>query len=464
MTIDTTGLLPPQVKHVQKLVDSLYLNRFAVDMSETGTGKTYAAAAVVRELNRPFAVICPKSVIHQWSGILKGFNLKAVTIINYEKLVRGNTPWLKWKKGQQDPLRPFDEKAKREIPVFTFPQDTLIVIDEGHKCKGTDTSNSWMMVAAKLQNYRVLVSSATVATTPLEMKAFGFLTNLHSLHNFTDFCRVHGAEWVGRWGALSFNLASEAARKSMLALNEYLFDTSKCSSRMKVADFGNLFPESHIVAEAFDLGSNEPKIQKVYDEMEYELAKLEEKSENYSEHIFAIMMEARRKAELCKVPLFVEMAEDLYDEGKSVVLFVNFTDTVAAVVKRLNKISKFKNQVGFIVGGQNEKERVADITAFQADSKRVMVVNIAAGGTGVSLHDLNGQYPRASIISPNWSAYNMRQALGRVWRQGGKTKSYQRIVYAAKCIEEQICHRVQFKLQCLDTLNDGDLAEHLNFV
>jgi hypothetical protein len=464
MTIDTTGLLTPQVKHVQKLVDSLYLNGFAVDMSETGTGKTYAAAAVVRELNRPFAVICPKSVIHQWHSILKDFKLKAVTIINYEKLVRGNTKWMKWKKGQPDPMRPFDEKAKREIPVFNFPQDTLVLIDEGHKCKGADTSNSWMMVAAKLQNYRVLVSSATVATTPLEMKAFGFLTNLHKLYNFTDFCRVHGAQWVGRWGALSFDLASEAARKSMLALNEYLFDISKCSSRMKVEDFGNLFPESHIVAQAYDLGSNEGKIQAVYDEMDYELARLEEKSENYSEHIFAIMMEARRKSELCKVPLFVDMVEDLYDEGKSVVLFVNFTDTVDAVVKRLEKVKKFKDQIGYIVGGQSDKNRVSDITAFQADVKRVMVVNIAAGGTGVSLHDLNGKFPRASIISPNWSAYNMRQALGRVWRQGGKTKSYQRIVYAAKCIEEQICHRVQFKLQCLDTLNDGDLAEHLNFV
>jgi hypothetical protein len=463
MQIDTTGLLPPQVKHVQKLVDSIYLNGFAVDMSETGTGKTYAAAAVIRELNRPFAIICPKSVIHQWEGILKTFKLKATTLINYEKLVRGNTKYMKWKKSK-DPLKPWEEKAVREIPQFNFSPNTLVIVDEGHKCKGADTSNSWMLVSLKLQNYKVLVSSATVATTPLEMKAFGFLSGLHSLHNFSDFCRVHGAEWVGRWGAMSFNLANDRAKQSMKALNEYLFATKACASRMKVDDFGTLFPESHIVADAYDLGSNESKIQAVYDDMEYELARLEEKSENYSEHIFAIMMEARRKAELCKVPLFVDMVEDMYDEGKSVVLFVNFTDTVEAVVKRLGKVKKLKDQIGFIVGGQKDKERTADINAFQNDTKRVLVVNIAAGGTGISLHDLNGKFPRASIISPNWSAYNMRQALGRVWRQGGKTKSYQRIVYAAKCIEEQICHRVQHKLNCLDTLNDGDLAEHLNLV
>jgi superfamily II DNA or RNA helicase len=463
MQIDTTGLLEPQYKHVQTLVDSLYLNGHAVDMSETGTGKTYAAAAVIREMNRPFAVICPKSVIHQWEKVLKLFGLKAVTVINFEKLGRGNTKYMDWRK-LPDPVRPFQENATTDLPHFKFDNSTLVVVDEGHKCKGNNTSNAWMLVALKLQNYKILISSATVATSPLEMKAFGFLTDLHLLHNFRDFCRMHGAQLMPQYGSFSFNASTPEARDGMMRINEYLFDTTECASRMKVTDFGNSFPESHVVADAYDLGANSSKIQSVYDEMEYELARLEETAENYSEHIFAVMMEARRKSELCKVPLFVEMAEDLYDEGKSVVLFVNFTDTVNAIVSRLDKMAKFKGLIGFIVGSQSSKQRVSDIEAFQSDKKRIMVVNIAAGGVGVNLHDLNGKYPRASIISPNWSAYNMRQALGRVWRQGGKTKSYQRIVYASGCIEENICRRVQDKLQSLDTLNDGDLAEHLTLV
>jgi len=75
MSINTTGLLLPQVAHVKALIDSLYRNGFAIDMSETGTGKTYAAAAVVREMNRPAVVICPKTVIPQWEKILKTFDL-----------------------------------------------------------------------------------------------------------------------------------------------------------------------------------------------------------------------------------------------------------------------------------------------------------------------------------------------------------------------------------------------------
>jgi superfamily II DNA or RNA helicase len=456
MPIDSTGLLPPQIPHVMKLVDSIYINGFALDMSETGTGKSYAAAAVARELNRPVVLICPKTVIPQWTKIFKIFSISPIVTINYELIGRGNTKWMKWKK-LRDLTVPWKENVLDERPEFTFPRNALIILDEGHKCKGNHSSNSQMMISLADQGYKVLVSSATLATTPMEMKAVGFLSQLHKLYNFTDFCRTHGAQWVGRWGALQFDMASAEAKKSMMSLHAYLFDTRQCASRLTVDDFGALFPESRIVAEAYDIGSNTGKIQAAYDEMEAEIAKLDERTEGYSEHIFAIMMAARRKSELLKVPLFVEMLEDLYDEGKSVVLFLNFEDSVNAVVSRLSKSSRLKNKIGYIIGGQKAGIRQKDIEDFNADKKRIMVANIKAGGVGISLHDLNGNFPRASIISPNFSAFELVQAIGRVWRQGGKTTSYQRIVYASQTIEEQACRRVQARINNLSTLNDADL-------
>jgi len=463
-TINSTGLLEPQIPHVKTLVDSLYLNGFAVDTSETGTGKMYCGAAVAREMNVPFVVLCPKAVIVQWEEVLKIFNIVPKALINFERLGRGKTKWMKWKK-MPDPSNPFKKDELVEMPWFTFPQNALIVVDEGHRCKGVNTTNSWMMVALKAQGYRVVVSSATIACSPLEMKAFGYLSNMHKLYNFNDFCRMHGAMWTGRWGAMTWTMNCPEATKAMQELHNYLFKTTKSTSRMTVEQFGKLFPESHIVAKAFDLGANENKLISVYDEMEAELAKLEDRCARYREHVFAIMMKARRLAELYKVPLFVQMAEDLYDEGKSVVIFVNFEDSVDSIFGRLVKSKKIdESEIGFIIGGQSAKARDADIKAFNGDRKRILIVNMAAGGTGISLHDLNGKFPRASIISPNWSAQNLRQALGRVWRQGGLTKSYQAIVYGAKCIEESICRRVQAKLNNLDTLNDGDLAEHLDLL
>lgn len=461
--ITIKGLLHPQILHVKKLIDSLYINGFAVDMSDTGTGKMFCASAVARELNVPTFVISPKSIIPQWKKVIKIFDIKPLDIINYEKISRGNTKWMKWKKLPNPEYSPSVRNRKKEIadiPVFNLPPHSLVIVDEGHKCKGTDSLNSWLLVALKLQGYKVLISSATVATSPLDMKAFGFVTNMHKLYNYSGFCLQFGAEWTGRFGTMTWD--AEKQKSKMLQAHDYLQNAIKCASRLTVDMFGDLFPESQIVAEAYSLGANEKKLQKVYDDMEYEMARLEERTENYSQHIFAIMMKARRLAELVKVPLFVEMAKELYDEGKSVVLFVNFEDTVQGISSRLNKLIDSK-QIGFVVGGQTDKARESDINAFNADTKRILIVNIAAGGTGISLHDLNGNHPRASILSPTWSPLAMRQALGRIYRAEAKTRVYQRIVYGAGCIEENICRRVQAKLNNLDTLNDGDVNEAAQF-
>lgn len=456
MTVDTTGLLEPQVKHAEFLAESLDTNGFAIDMSETGTGKSYTAAAIARAHRGPVELICPKAVIPQWLKVLAKFGVKPHVVVNYEKIGRGNTLWMKWKK-RPDPMKPWKETELREMPVFKFPENALIIVDEGHRCKGNDTTNAWMLIALKIQGYKTLVASATLATTPMEMRASGYLSGLHALYNFSDFCRVHGAADVGRFGALTWSLDNPEAARAMMLLNEYLFETRKCASRMRVDDFGSLFPESHIVADAYDLGANSPHVQKVYEDMEREIARLERRCENYSDHIFAIMMEARRRSELLKVPLFADMVEDLFDEGKSVCVFLNFEDSIKSLKSRLIKKNKFNNLIGYIVGGQSDQERQTHIDEFNADKRRVMLNNIKAGGIGISLHDLNGKFPRASIVSPNYSAFELVQALGRVWRQGGLTKSYQNIVFAAGTIEENACRRVQHRINNLSSLNDADL-------
>lgn len=463
MTFDSSGLLGPQPAHAETLFRSLQVNGFALDLSETGCGKTYTAAAIARNDGRPVVLIAPKAVLSTWTKILHRFNVVPELVINYELLARGNTKWMKFVK-QADPERPHVPDATERLPHFRLPKDCLVILDEGHRCKGNGTTNSLMLVSLAVQKIRTLMCSATAACSPMDMKALGFLLQLHNLHDYPDFCRLHGAQWTGRWGSMTFSPDDPAAVKGMNALNNYLFKMRKCASRMVREDFGDLFPESQVCADSYDLGSNEPKIQRVYLDMERELAQLEERCSNYREHIFAVLMKARRNAEILKVPIFCEMVEDLYDEGKSVVLFVNFEDTITAINARLGRLKKFIGKIAYVIGGQSTAERERDIADFQADTKRVCIANVAAGGVAISLHDLNGKFPRASVISPNWSAIQMMQCIGRVWRQGGKTKSVQKIIYAAKCIEETICRRVQDKLTMLNLLHDGDLSEVVRWV
>jgi superfamily II DNA or RNA helicase len=441
-------LLAPQREHAVNLLNSLYVNGVASDQSETGTGKTYVAAWIAKYLNSPVVIVCPKVVIPAWTKVLSYFGIKAHCLINYEKLIRGNTEHLSFKDGRD---------ASANDYIINFPKNSLVILDEVHKCKSGTSKNSDFLIKLKMDGYKTLLLSATTATNPLEMKAFGFATTLHNLVNYRHFITDSGA-YVGRFGGYQIDLASQRTVEAMANIHNRLFNEYKVSSRMTRKMFDKIFPDNHVMAECFDMGTNTDKINRVYQQMESELAALEESSVNYSQHHFAIMTKARRMAELLKVPTMVEMIEDWFDEGISPVVFVNFTDTVEAIIKQLSKNRKFDGLIAKIVGGQTDKVRQADIEGFQNDTKRIMIANLAAGNAGVSLHDLNGNFARGAIISPSYSAINLLQALGRIHRAEGKTKCIQKIMFADKTIEVDACKRVQCKLNNLEALNDGDLT------
>jgi len=441
-------LLPPQREHAFSLLNSLYINGVACDQSETGTGKTYVAAWIAKNLNSPVVIVCPKVVIPSWTKVLSHFGIKAHCLINYEKLMRGNTEHLSFKDGKDDSASDY---------IINFPKNSLVILDEVHKCKSSTSKNSDFLIKLKMDGYKSLLLSATAATNPLEMKAFGFATTLHNLTSYRQFITDSGA-YVGRFGGYQIDLASQRTVEAMSNIHDKLFNLYKVSSRMTRKMFDKIFPDNHVMAECFDMGSNTDKINRVYQQMEAELAALEESSVNYSQHHFAIMTKARRMAELLKVPTMVEMIEDWFDEGISPVVFVNFTDTVDAIIKQLSKNRKFDGLIAKIVGGQSDKVRQKDIELFQSDTKRIMIANLAAGNAGVSLHDLIGNHPRGAIISPSYSAINLLQALGRCHRAEGKTTVIQKILFAASTIEEEACKRVQSKLNALECLNDGDLS------
>ena len=440
-------LLPPQREHAVKLLNGLYINGVASDQSETGTGKSYVAAWIAKTLNSPIVIVCPKIMIPAWKKVLQHFSLKAHLVINYEKVIRGNTEHLSFKDGRD---------SVPEDYIINFPKNSLVILDEVHKCKAATSKNCDFLIKLKMDGYKLMLLSASSATNPLEMKAFGFATTLHNLVNYNQFLTSTGA-YIHR-GRMHVDIAGQRSINSMTDIHNRLFNLYNVSSRMTRKMFGDIFPDNHIMAECFDMGKNTDKINSVYLQMEAELAELEESSLNYSQHHFAILTKARRMAELLKVPTMIEMIEDWYDEGISPVVFVNYTDTVEAIEKQLNKKRKFDGTIARIVGGQSEKERQSDIDLFNSDKKRIMIANLAAGNAGISLHDLNGNFARGSIISPSYSAINLLQALGRIHRANGKTKCIQKIMFAAGTVEEDACKRVQCKLNNMEALNDGDLS------
>ena len=439
------GLKEFQIPSVAKLCAAILKNKAALDGSDTGAGKTYTAVGVARELNMGIAVVCPKAVIYSWNKVIKDhFGMKPEFVLNYESVKTGKYKDIGvWKS--------VSKISTREVFTWNIPKNTLLVFDESHRLKGHGTQNSEIAIAAKKQGYKILCCSATNAINPIELKCVGLITGLYKTGKWLAFLREHGCE-QGRFG-WEFSGDKDVLKK----LHADLFLDR--GVRVRRDDIKG-FPDSEVIAEAYNIDEKSQKeLKEVYEEMEKELKYLQAQCKNTKEYqinSMVIMLRARQQAELIKVPLFVEMVEDALEDGMSVVIFVNFSETVRALSKRLN--------TNCVVWGENKgNERDVHIADFQADKKRVIIVNIKAGGAGLSLHDLNGNYPRISLISPTPSAVDLRQALGRVWRDGGKTKSLQKIIFAANTVEEEVCEKVKLKLSALDTINDGDVSIGTDF-
>ena len=462
-------LLEPQIPHAKRILDSLYTYGVAADLSETGCGKTYVASWVAKKINVPITVICPKAMITPWQRVLSTFGIKTRSInvgkaekydgpcdnyvVNYEQLVRGTrcNHLVEYDRNKFTSRNVFDIDNGIKVKI---PQHSLIVLDEVHKCKGSSSLNSSLLITFKKLGYKVLLMSASAATMPPEMRAFGFATNLHNGWQFKTWLNEMGDVVGTRFGE-AFDMKSHKSQMGMRWIHDKLFNSQSVASRLTRMEMKAMFPDNRVFAECFDMGANTDKINNVYELMEAEIARLDERSSNYRAHVFAEIVKARRMAEVLKVPTMVEQIVEMYREGMSPVVFVNFQETIDALKKRL---SEFGNEVALIVGGQSKKTRDREIDAFQSDVKRIMLVNSAAGNAGIGLHDLNGKYARGSILSPSYSAINLVQCLGRIHRAEGKTPCIQKIMFAAGTIEERCCERVQAKLDNLDLLNDGDLV------
>ena len=440
---DETGLRPWQVKSVGCLVTAISQWGSAIDGSDVGVGKTYVAYGVARELNMKMVIVCPKAVMEAWRRVICdhfGMADKLVEIINYEQLRIG-------KKDSKVASFVTNRKTHRDKFVWKLSKDTLIVWDESQKLKNWKTKNSKTCMEAMKQGYKMLFCSATNATNPLELRTVGSVLKLFKgATHYYKWCYEHGVS-KGRFG-LEFTTDMILRQKVLKKLHQDIFiNRGVRLSRDTIPNF----PESELIAECYNMDDADVnKINQANQEMKSELARLRSVVKRDKASELTAILRARQKTELVKVPLFIDMVEEGLENGMSVVVFVNFTETLRAISDRLKITCIFDGKTA-------DDERQKNVDDFQSGKQRVILVNIASGGAGLSLHDIHGLNPRMTLISPSYSAVLMRQSTGRVWRENAKSKSIQKILFVAGTVEVEVCNNVREKLKNLDLLNDGDL-------
>ena len=100
---------------------------------------------------------------------------------------------------------------------------------------------------------------------------------------------------------------------------------------------------------------------------------------------------------------------------------------------------RFSDDVVEYTGEVSAEQRIVRRKLFNEGKKRVMIATVAAGGTGLSLHDVIGQAPRTVVfLSMPWDAITLRQALERATRYGMKSKVDIKVPYASNMPIEQV--------------------------
>lgn len=431
---------------LQRLVEICYgIHKYngVLDGSEMGTGKTLQNLAYsVLFKTKAFAVV-PASVVTQWRQASKFIGAELIDAVSYDTLKRGTTPYVKYDKVSDKFI--FNQRL--------IPKNTHIIFDEAHKCKNPNTMNSKLLLGAKKQNYKLSILSATIGHTPLHLKVTGYAIDLfNQLSSYYSWAMDHGVYLgnVGKKDSQKKALIFSNLPSSLIKINNAIYGSGK-GVRTKISDLGDDFPKNNIVIQAYDM-VEEKKIKSVFTKMRKELNELKKQKSKDKDSKFTIILRARQEVELLKVPNFLEMTEEGLENGLSVVIFVNFKQTLESLRLKLKSYNPC-----IIKGGQTPKVRLENTQRFQANKTKVALVMIQAGGTGINLHDEHGGHPRMSLISPTYNPNDLVQATGRIARATSKSPSTQKIIFACNTIEELVVEAIQQKKKNLTTINDGEL-------
>lgn len=447
-----TKLRPYQIEPADRL-EAMLRNGAAGDLSDCGTGKTYMACEMLRRLDEPTLVVCPFISQTAWRQVGEFIGTE-FDVINYDKLRTGDTPYLK---REIFSYRWANVKGVRtRVPVYRYAwakEIKRVVFDEAHRCSAMDSLQSKMLSAAVAQGKNPLLITGSVAESPLQLKAIGYAFGLHQNQNFWHWAQQHGC-WKAPFGGLKFTDNEERAAGIMQELHAQIFPEK--AIRIRVTDMGDFYKGFLLQCPLIDVpkASEVDKLSSdIVDALDALETRIAERGAS-EEHPMTKLLRARQRLDLLKLPARMALGDELHEQNHTVLFFENFSECVARLAEKYP-------DAGVITGDTPKEERDRIMHLVQTDQMRRVILNSAAGGESISLHNVTGRHPRASLLSHQYSAKLFRQIVFRTARSGAADRALVLLPVVAGTVEETIKKRVEKKSLCLDSLNDGDILAHV---
>lgn len=457
-------LLKEQEPHFERALNRIREYGFYADNSVMGCGKTYVAVSVAKELGLPLFVVCPLTVQSNWRTVARIAGVEVVATITPQSLAS--------KVGKQPKHGYLTRNDRCSPPIFLPTSKLTDLVSRGaffvyDEIQFARNINTWFLACKTINEViglnggKLIHPSRTafVSTTPFDMKEkcsnFLILVNLfkdtsikskksiiteRAARDLRDFCVHHSIPLTSLPAGLDevYEFFLEAIQPRLFSSMPLILE-KHCDIRNGFYTVSNSEEEQHLKDAIDDLNS-------VFVKMDPETHKI-------SLDTIKKMTKARWKIEKAKIPLFARLIRRYLRGNNKVIVCLHFNHAI----EELSRIFATANPL-VLTGKVKADERKHVISSFQKPSthRRLLITNIRVGGVGISLHDLDGRYPRTMLISPDYNVTDIFQATGRVNRVGSKSDSTVRIVYANVSVcERSILHAISNKMSTIkQTLGD----------
>jgi SWI/SNF-related matrix-associated actin-dependent regulator 1 of chromatin subfamily A len=434
----------PPLNHQEEAIEKLAGSKRFILADDMGLGKTTSTIIAALETKaKKILIICPASLKINWQREIENYTDRSVYIAEGKHFSTEHDFVIV----NYDILKNFYDLKDKENSLITKSNFELIVIDEAHyiqngQAQRTKLVNSFVKNVDKLW----LLTGTPMTSRPMNYYNLLFLIESPVAQNWMAYAIRYCQGYQFKAGNRKIWNVSGASN-----LEELRDRTSRQVLRRLKTEVLDL-PDKIISPIYLRLKS------KLYEGLmgEYYDWYKNKKEESSSLTVqFSKLMKVRQVIAEEKINDTIELAQNIIDQDKKVIIFTNFTDT-------LQKIhSHFGKQSVYLDGSCTKPQRQYAVDQFQENDKiKVFVGNLRAAGVGITL--TAGEAVIMNDLSFVPSDHD--QAQDRAYRYGQKNSVSVYYPIFENTIEGVIYDMLSKKKNIIDTVMGDNIEDKGDFV
>ena len=359
----------PPMEHQKVAIEKLVGNKKYILADEPGVGKSLSSVIATLESGaKKILVICLASLKINWEREIRFYSDKSIFIAEGKKFSTEHDIVII----NYDILKNFHDIKNKENSEILKANFDLVIMDEAHVVSNPQAARTKIVndIASSIERVWLLTG------TPMTSRPMNYFNLLKLVE-----CPV-SANWMAyakRYcNGFQFNVGKKKVWNVTGASNlDELRERTQSHILRRLKEEVLDLPEKIITPVYLNLKSKE------YEDMmgEYYDWFSSNKEESSSLTIqFGKLMKVRKVIANEKVKSTIELAENIIEQEKKVIIFTNFTDTLQEIYNHFGKSAVYLD------GSCSKNHRQQAVDQFQTNDKiKVFVGNLKAAGAGITL-------------------------------------------------------------------------------